>query len=96
MDIIATIICYITWAVSTAWSYAADLFMLILGLLVSAINLALSILPQMVLPKPEIDGPFIGLLNSLINIGLLIDTGALLIGLTLLWKLVKFLMKYVQ
>lgn len=96
MDLIATIICYITWAVSTAWSYAADLFMLIISVFVVAINLALSILPQMTLPKPDMSGPYLGLLNSLINIGLLLDVAALLIGLTLLWKLSKFLMKYVQ
>lgn len=96
MDIIATIICYVNWAVQTMWSYAADLFMLILGLLVAAINLALGILPQVAIGRPDLDGSYIGLLNCVIDVGWVLATTEILIIATLLWKLVKFLMKYVQ
>lgn len=94
--IINTIICYVTWAVMTMWSYAADLFSLIIAAFISVANLALSILPAMTLPAPQFDGPFLGLVNGLVNLGLLIDAIGLLIGMTVIWKLVKWAGKYFQ
>lgn len=96
MTLVEVIICYIKWAVMTVWSYGVDAFKAILSVFVAGINLALSVLPQMTLPDPDLSGSWVGLLNYVINIGVLLDATGLLIGMTLLWKLYKWLLKFVQ
>lgn len=96
MNLIETIVCYFKWLVVTIWSYGVDVLEMILDVVVAAINLALSVLPQATLPDPSFDGPYVGLLNYVINVGLVLDTVSALIGMTLLWKLYKWLLKKVQ
>ena len=69
---------------------------MVMSVFVVAINGVLSILPEMTLEEPEFGGSWVGLLNYVVNIGLLLDTLAALIGMTLLWKFYKWLLKFVQ
>lgn len=78
------------------WSYFWDGVKMVMSVFVVAINGVLSILPEMTLEEPEFGGSWVGLLNYVVNIGLLLDTLAALIGMTLLWKFYKWLLKFVQ
>jgi len=96
VNLIETIVCYMKWLVVTVWSYGVDVLEMILGVFVAALNLALSVLPQATLPDPDFGGPYVGLLNYVVNIGLLLDAVGALIAMTLVWKLYKWLLKKAQ
>lgn len=92
----STLFCYINWAVVSMASVMIDAFKLILYPFVQGAALAFSLLPTLVLDRPDgISSEFLGTANYFIPLGPLALEAILILGCWALWRLYRYLFGWV-
>lgn len=97
MGWLETIVCWIKWAVQTAWSYGVDAFELVLSVLINAANVALALLPTAELGgEPNIQNGVLGLFNYVLPVGPLMAEFTLLMTCWILYRVYQWLLKWAK
>lgn len=96
MDLIGTVICYISWAVQTVVSYLVDGLAFMLSVLIGAANLALSILPTAVLEAPTVESSLVGKINYFIPIPeLMLEFGVVMVA-WIFYRILQYLLRWAK
>ncbi len=95
-DLFAQILCYINYALVSLVSYIIDAFMLILLAVVTLVNLTLSLLPSIAFDTPNIEESWIGTVNWAIPLGPAMTLLTFLVVMTIVYKLIHFIVKHAE
>jgi hypothetical protein len=96
MELIDTVICYITWAVQTVVSYAVDAVEFMLMVLISAANLALSILPTAALDTPNVEASLIGKINYFIPLPELMLEFSVVMFAWIVYRILQYFLRWAK
>lgn len=94
MSIVDLVICYVTWAVVTLYSYMLDAFKVVLHGLFFAVNAVLWLLPHVAFDDPQMDGGVVGFLNYVLPLGALIAEFTAIMFAWILYRLYEWLLRW--
>jgi hypothetical protein len=84
------------WLAVTVWSYGLDALELVLGVLIQAVNVALGVLPNAALEKPQLDSGLVANLNYFIPFGPLLAEFAIIMVAWVFYRIYQYLLRWAR